>query len=148
MSFVYGFCLCAFLPLGTCLQLYLTRLFLQWLIQNYPPSHARVYSQMERHVLSLEKTQSAWQKVHSNLSPQARATVTNVCPWSVVTVANLEAHSRMVRSPMCSILSQSLTALLECIRSHLSHVARTDPAPEVSPLRSVFMNAWATVATC
>ena len=37
--------------------------------------------------------------------------------------------------PTCSILSPSLSALLECIRSHFSHVARTDLAPEVVPIQ-------------
>ena len=57
--------------------------------------------------------------------------ITSKLHLSVVTVANLEAHSRLERSirhHLCSILSPSLSALLECIRSHFSHVARTDPA--------------------
>ena len=110
------------------------------------------------------------QKFHSTLSPQARATVTNVCPWCSHIFAEISSARHVIETtlqrghcgkprgsftvgtvnpppslvcPTCSVLSPSLSARLECIPSHFSHVARTDPAPEVVPSRSAFMNARA-----
>ena len=47
------------------------------------------------------------------------------------TVGTVNPPSSVV-CPTCSVLSPSLSALLEFIRSHFSHVARTDPATEVA----------------
>ena len=53
-------------------------------------------------------------------------------PRGSCTVGTVNPPSSLV-CPTCSILFPFLSALLECIRSHFSHVARTDPAPEVAP---------------
>ena len=119
-----------------------------------PTFPCALYSRMERRALSSEQTQSGWRhtpaEFHSTLSPQTRATVTNVCPWCSRTFSVVTVPPSSLVCPTCSILSPSLSALLECIRSHFRHVAGTDPAPEVAPLQKCIherVGSWCSAFT-
>ena len=165
-SFVCAFCRCAFSLPSMRLQRYLTHhLFLQLLTLYYRHSHVSVYSQMDGHAISLDKTQRGWRHTCKKLTPLCLRRPGRPSPMLVrgalefvqryqtlditskttldrghcgkprgsFTVGTVNPPSSLV-CPTCSILSPSLSALLECIRSHFSHVARTDPAPEVAPI--------------
>ena len=117
-----------------------------------------------------KRLETHMQKFPSTLSPQARAKVTNVCPWCSRTFSEISSARHHIKTtqdrghcgkprssftigtvnppsslvcPTCSIVSTSVSALLECVRSHFSHVFRTDLAPRLHRFRSVFVGAWA-----